>query len=165
MADFRDNSHIASKCGATVNSHARRYLSIYLPKAGFEIDRTNRYPGSKKAEARIVATKKWLAGDEIRICSGIFTQLSAAEELGLAQRDFSVMFSTKRSCMGLFLGPARFANHDCESNCKFIPLSKAADAICFKVVRNINVGDEITCYYGDNYFGEENCECLCESCE
>ncbi|KAI8925568.1 hypothetical protein BC831DRAFT_401068 [Entophlyctis helioformis] len=146
------------------DSHARRYLSIYMPKAGFEIDRTNRYKNSRKAEARIVATKSWMPGDEIRLCSGVFAELSPEEENSLAQRDFSVMFSTKRHCMGLFLGPARFVNHDCVSNCKFIPHG-GSNGICFKVIRHIEVGDEITCYYGDNYFGDNNCECLCESCE
>ena len=32
-------------------------------------------------------------------------------------------------------------------------------------VRDIEIGDEITVTYGDNYFGEGNSECLCESCE
>ncbi|KAK5668366.1 histone lysine methyltransferase Set9 [Batrachochytrium dendrobatidis] len=144
--------------------HVRRYLSIYTTNAGFEIDRTDRYLKFKKAEARIVATREWKTGDEIYLCSGIFTKLNSEEERSLAQRDFSVMFSTKRHCMGLFLGPARFANHDCCANCKFNPVGRT-NAIYFKVTRDINIGEEITCYYSDNYFGQGNCECLCESCE
>ncbi|KAH6563316.1 hypothetical protein BASA61_007634 [Batrachochytrium salamandrivorans] len=145
-------------------NHVRRYLAIYTPKAGFEIDRTYRYSKFKKSEARIVSTKEWKAGEEMQVCSGIFTKLNAEEERSLAQRDFSVMFSTKRHCMGLFLGPARFANHDCNANCKFSPVGQT-NSIFFKVTRNIQIGEEITCFYGTDYFGEKNCECLCESCE
>nr|KAJ3422951.1 hypothetical protein HK105_005373 [Polyrhizophydium stewartii] len=143
--------------------HARRYFAIYSPRAGFELDLSARYPNSKKSEARLVATKAWNPGDEIHCCTGVFTELTEEEEETLEHRDFSVMFSTKRDCFGLFLGPARFANHDCASNCKFIPLGQSSNEICFKVVRPIQVGEEITCDYGESYFGENNCECMMES--
>lgn len=63
----------------------------------------------------------------------------------------------------LFMGPARFANHDCGANAKLVITGQAG--IDIVAVRNINVGEEITVTYGENYFGEDNCECLCQSCE
>jgi histone-lysine N-methyltransferase SUV420H len=40
-----------------------------------------------------------------------------------------------------------------------------ADVICFKALKPIDVNEEITTYYGDNYFGVGNQECLCATCE
>ncbi|KAJ3094723.1 hypothetical protein HDU97_007641 [Phlyctochytrium planicorne] len=148
---------------AAFRDHIRRYFAMYVPGAGFEIKRTDRYKNTGKVEACIISTREWNPGDEIRNCSGVIAELSAQDEENLANRDFSVMFSTRKACMCLFLGPARFVNHDCRPNCKFISLG--ANAICFKVIRPIKVGEEITTFYGDDYFGANNEECLCVSCE
>jgi hypothetical protein len=96
---------------------------MYLPNAGYEISRTYRYTNSGKAEACIVATKHWATGDEMHACSGLIAELTDEEEQWLKDRDFSVMFSVKANCMCLFLGPARFVNHDCRPNCKVIQSS------------------------------------------
>ncbi|KAJ3139422.1 hypothetical protein HK100_011563 [Physocladia obscura] len=143
--------------------HMKRYFSMYLPSAGFEIAKTTRYKDSGKVEACIISTKKWSPGDEIRYCTGYIAELTEQDELHLANRDFSVLYSTRKGCMCLFLGPARFVNHDCQPNCKFIPTG--TNSICFKVLRDIEVGDEITTFYGGDYFGEGNRECLCATCE
>ncbi|KAJ3020822.1 UNVERIFIED_CONTAM: hypothetical protein HDU68_009952 [Siphonaria sp. JEL0065] len=143
--------------------HMKRYFAMYLPSAGFEIARTTRYQDSGKVEACIISTKKWRAGDEIRHCTGYIAELTEQDEDHLANRDFSVMYSTRKGCMCLFLGPARFVNHDCQPNCKFIPTG--ANSICFKVLKDIQIGEEITTFYGGDYFGEGNRECLCVTCE
>ncbi|KAJ1936560.1 histone lysine methyltransferase Set9, partial [Linderina macrospora] len=146
--------------------HASRYFSMYLPEAGYEIGQTNRYKiVTGKSEAKIVATKQYTLGMVINLCSGSVARLSE-HEIGRLEReraDFSVMWWSKKKSMCLFLGPARFVNHDCDSNCRFTALG--SDAICFQALRTIEPGEEITTHYGSNYFGENNCECLCATCE
>ncbi|KAJ3147676.1 Histone-lysine N-methyltransferase set9 [Geranomyces michiganensis] len=150
---------------ATFAEHAKRYFAMYLPKAGFEITSTRRYACTGKAEACIKATDRFNPGDEIRACTGFIAQLSGEDEEHLANRDFSVMYSSAKSSNCLFLGPARFVNHDCDPNCVFFSSNPRANLISFKVKKRIELGEEITTFYGESYFGENNKECLCATCE
>ncbi|KAJ2446611.1 histone lysine methyltransferase Set9, partial [Coemansia sp. RSA 2424] len=146
--------------------HAGRYFSMYLPEAGYEIALTDRYKVvTERSEARVVATKRYTLGMVISLCSGSVARLSESEiqRMEREQADFSVMWWSKKKSMCLFLGPARFVNHDCDSNCRFTALG--SDAICFQALRTIEPGEEITTHYGSSYFGENNCECLCATCE
>ncbi|KAJ1664154.1 histone lysine methyltransferase Set9 [Coemansia sp. RSA 1813] len=146
--------------------HAGRYLSMYLPEAGYEIGQTERYKVvTGTSEAKVVATKRYTLGMVINLCSGSVAILNDREIQRMEREhvDFSVMWWTKKKSMCLFLGPARFVNHDCDSNCQFTALG--SDAICFQALRTIEPGDEITTNYGSDYFGPSNCECLCATCE
>ncbi|CAO3626022.1 unnamed protein product [Cunninghamella blakesleeana] len=142
--------------------HVKRYLLMYLPSAGFEISDTTRYNG---VQGCVISTKQWIVGDEVFKCTGMIACLKSRDYHQLIEsgRDFSVMYSQRKNSNCLFLGPARFMNHDCESNCKFI--TKGNNSITFKVVRKIDVGEEMTAFYGSHYFGVNNCECRCASCE
>lgn len=145
------------------NQHMKRYLIMYRHNAGFEVGSTTRYTG--KPEACLIATKAWNTGEQVTCCLGSIAALSEQDDLKLKSegRDFSVMVSTRKKCSCLFLGPARFMNHDCDSNCEFILIGQ--NAITFRVVKDIMVGEEMTVFYADHYFGEGNCECMCVSCE
>ncbi|KAK8865902.1 hypothetical protein IAR55_001050 [Kwoniella newhampshirensis] len=78
------------------------------------------------------------------------------------RRDFSIVWSGLKRCYQLFLGPARFLNHDCNPN---VELLRQGKYVTFRVLRPIKVGEELTTFYGENYFGRANIECLCLTCE
>ncbi|CAO3648954.1 unnamed protein product [Cunninghamella echinulata] len=146
--------------------HMKRYLYMYMPNAGYEIADTRRYGGAgRRVEACVTVTKDWHVGDEMRLCTGMIAHMDRHQEheLKKGNRDISVMWSSRKQCNCLFLGPARFVNHDCDPNAKFIALGQ--NSITLKVIKEIKCGDEVTAYYGKHYFGENNCECRCATCE
>ena len=143
--------------------HLRKYIHIYNPDCPFEVGTTNRYT-VMTAEAAIFARKPIRRGESIKYLSGIQVEMTEREEKELSSRtDFSIVLSSRRKRPSLFLGPARFANHDCDSNARLN--TSGPHGIHIVACKDIAVGDEITVTYGDDYFGEDNCECLCATCE
>ncbi|KAL9555921.1 hypothetical protein MBANPS3_002139 [Mucor bainieri] len=161
---FKDYvSKLSLKEARYFHLHLKRYLLMFSHQAGFEVSSTKRYTGTM--EACILATRDWTAGETVQCCSGAIVNLTKEDDAKLKSegRDFSVMVSTRKRCTCLFLGPARFMNHDCDANCEFT--SPQPNTISFKVQKDICRGEEMTVYYGDHYFGIDNCECRCLSCE
>ncbi|TFK85357.1 hypothetical protein K466DRAFT_526041 [Polyporus arcularius HHB13444] len=89
------------------------------------------------------------------------TNVGQAQGIGI-RRDFSVIHSKQLKKNHLFLGPARFVNHDCDHN---VELFREGRYITFRVIKHIGVGEEVTAHYGDGYFGRNNRHCLCATCE
>ncbi|KAF2144139.1 uncharacterized protein K452DRAFT_306760 [Aplosporella prunicola CBS 121167] len=144
--------------------HLRKYVNIYMPDCPWEVSTTNRYT-IVSHEASVVARKEIKKNEVIKYLCGIQVAMTKEEEetLDLNKRDFSIVMSSRKKAPSLFLGPARFANHDCEANARLTTAGPNGMAIVSK--RDIEVGEEITVSYGEDYFGEDNCECLCATCE
>ncbi|KAH9083507.1 hypothetical protein EDB83DRAFT_22133 [Lactarius deliciosus] len=155
-------------------THASRYMELYLPTGSIEIAHTQRYSHrTGKSELCILATRPLAPGNVLSELKGSMADLSEADELELKRtdrrnshggirRDFSVIHSKQLKKNHLFLGPARFVNHDCDNNCE---LFREGRYITFRVVKSVAVGEEVTAHYGDGYFGRGNRDCLCETCE
>ncbi|KAG6378244.1 hypothetical protein JVT61DRAFT_13950 [Boletus reticuloceps] len=153
-------------------THASRYFELYHPGGCIEIAHTSRYSHKTgKSELCILATRPLSLGMVIAELKGSMAHLSKEEDKELKRtdlrnldirRDFSVIHSRQMKKNHLFLGPARFVNHDCDNNCE---LFREGKYITFRVLRPIAVGEEITAHYGDGYFGSKNRYCLCETCE
>lgn len=143
-------------------THLRKYLNIYLPEAGFEICSTDRYPGPK-AESCIIANRPWKVGEVIHHLSGTLVAMTEEEEdFYETGQDFSILHSSRLDAMCLFLGPARFINHDCDPNGEFRTDGKS---IALKLIKPVGIGEEITVSYSSSYFGPGNTDCLCRTCE
>lgn len=144
--------------------HMRKYINIYLPDCPFEVATTNRYTITTQ-EAAVIARRGIRKGEPIKYLSGTLVSMTSEEEqdLDLTKRDFSIVRSSRKKTSSLFLGPARFANHDCDANGRLV--IRGTDGMDVVAAKNIDLGDEITVSYGEDYFGLNNCECLCQSCE
>ena len=144
--------------------HMLKYINIWLPECPFEVSFTNRYE-IDQWEARTTARKFIKTGEKIKFLCGNLVSITMGEEedQSFIANAFSITYSSRKKTPSLFLGPARFANHDCNANSKLE--SRGSEGMVVIAVRNIEEGEEITVNYGENYFGEDNCECLCATCE
>lgn len=144
--------------------HMRKYINIWLPDCPWEVSTTNRYTIVTQ-EAGATARRFIKKGETIKYLCGNLVAMTSEEEkdLDLTRRDFSIVMSSRKKTPSLFLGPARFANHDCNANARLV--TTGSEGMQVVAMRSIEVDEEITVTYGEDYFGLGNCECLCRTCE
>ncbi|BGP48598.1 histone lysine methyltransferase Set9 [Rhodotorula kratochvilovae] len=170
--------------------HAKRYILALRPDSGIAFHETDRYknprgvPGSKKGKAvpasvaaklrrdpetfievGVFATRAFKKGEVVNLRGGIadLTEEEDDELRGEGGRsDFSVLWSQRKECFCLLLGPARFVNHDCRNNVEF---NLVGANMSFKVLEDIAKDEELFTHYGDHYFERDNATCLCATCE
>ena len=139
------------------------YIQIYHPDCPFKIAESEHLSGLEP-EAAVFAKRSFQRGHIIEFLSGVCVSLTKKEELELerSEKDFSLLQSSRSQRAAMFLGPARFVNHDCKANSKIVPADKSRAHIV--ALKEIDEGEEITVFYGEHYFGENNYECSCRSC-
>lgn len=108
---FKPYGFLLSFCSHT---HVLLYIR-YMPSAGYELSDTRRYykhQDRRVPQPCLVATKDWHVGQELRFCTGTLTSLKPKESAQMCKnrRDVGVVWSPRKGCSCVFLGPARFIN-------------------------------------------------------
>ena len=106
----------------------------------------NRYPGDDGCGVKIIARKVIWMNEIIYELYGRLAPINDDFFIKYGIKDFSVVISQTTKKSKLWLGPASFVNHDCESNTDLFSLGP--DSAVVRANRIINIGEEITTYYG-----------------
>lgn len=156
----RGNLDIATSKSFKIQLKA--YLHTYRSDCPFKLGETTRYGDS--TQACINAVKRIKKRSRITHLTGTLFPLTQKETEMLESKgaDFSLVLSQYTRKPSLFLGPGRLVNHDCNPNAR---LEWACGSVGFLALRDILPGEEITISYGDDYFDEQNLDCLCATCE
>ncbi|TIA92371.1 hypothetical protein E3P99_00641 [Wallemia hederae] len=144
--------------------HLHVYSLLFHPSTPVVVKFNSRLSNlTQKEEYCLIATRTIPKNTPIKNCLATLTRITAKQDQDLTDmnNDWSVLCSLSTGTR-IFLGPARFANHDCDYNCQ---LERNKDHINLVTRREIRKGDEVLLNYGPHYFGDKNENCFCQTCE
>ncbi|XP_058789048.1 uncharacterized protein LOC131673779 [Phymastichus coffea] len=141
------------------------YIKIISKNSVIEIKECNRYKGDCYKGLMILAKMNIDKGIKLDLLIGLYKIINNKTKIHLEAQnlDFSLMRSSKSNKDMIMLGPAALVNHDCNPNCQYDSQTKIS--IKIKTIKKIEAGEELLCFYGMNYFGDNNNECACKTCE
>ncbi|XP_022160164.1 zinc finger protein 728-like [Myzus persicae] len=142
--------------------HRQKYIESLGPCSPFEYQKCYRYPKDEDFGVKVVAKKTIYMNNLITELYGSMAPVTD-DFFSDGIREYSVVKSIHTGETKLWLGPAAFLNHDCEANTDIYALGSTSAIV--KANKKIKRGEEITVFYGEHYFGENNKDCLCHSCE
>jgi len=151
-----------------VQKHMKLYLSMWNPSSGYSIKACDRYSkdGEDGRGGAVIAKKSYRKGDYISDLEGCIARMSPQQQRRIlveGKNDYSVQYSTNTKKSQLWLGPAAFLNHDCKPNSQIVSTGQHTAAV--KALADIGENEEIVIFYGKEFFGIDNCECECRTCE
>ncbi|XP_050062999.1 histone-lysine N-methyltransferase KMT5B-B-like [Aphis gossypii] len=143
--------------------HEELYASSVSKNCCFRYEPCTRYINEKEFGAKIVSN---VLIKKNKIIPGLGGQSFFIHENDLKDgvNDFSVFTRSRSLKQYVYLDPAAYINHDCESNAVFSSIGEPS-YVQIKSVKEILPGEEITVFYGHDYFGENNAKCECMTCE
>ncbi|CBY37593.1 unnamed protein product [Oikopleura dioica] len=148
-----------------LQKHIFLYLKMWDPNSGYTIRECDRYSKEHRGGA-LYATIDYKRGEDIRELEGCIARMSPEQHEQIVvegQNDYSIQYSTSKRCSQLWLGPAAFLNHDCCPNSEI--LSTGPNTASVRATKDIKSNEELLIFYGKGFFGPENCECECRTCE
>ncbi|XP_058792202.1 histone-lysine N-methyltransferase KMT5B-like [Phymastichus coffea] len=156
--------HFSIKYSTWVNEPMRFYLRTISSDSLVNIQECRRYENEKNG-LKIIAKTDIDKNVEIRCLAGIYKTMDTKREDLLRERklNFSIIQRTRNNDPVLMLGTAALVNHDCYPNCIYFTVSK--HLLIILTTRKIKKDEELVTYYGQNYFGPNNKECQCATCE
>uniref|UniRef100_A0A0N4ZBK7 SET domain-containing protein n=1 Tax=Parastrongyloides trichosuri TaxID=131310 RepID=A0A0N4ZBK7_PARTI len=149
-----------------LKNHLHRYLSSIGTHSGVCFEKNYKNCKENNFGIRVVASEEFDEGDELEYVTGCFVYLDEEDKKTYIKpgiNDFSIMESKSGEKDVCLLGPASFINHDCNPNVKYE--CKGGDVITIVAIKDINVGDELFVSYGKNFFGKNNVDCKCNTCD
>ncbi|CBY11806.1 unnamed protein product [Oikopleura dioica] len=153
-----------------LQDHIFSFLKFWDPKSGFTVRECARYSKEGNRGAAIYATRSFKTGEEIKGlkgCSAPMTDEQYEQLVTPGKNDYSILIGFPRrkgpNRHSLWLGPAAYINHDCRANCEID--HRINNKVVIRATRDIEANEELLMFYGSQFFGADNCECECRTCE